>query len=132
MNVSVIELLQDDFVDKVVETVHKERIEPRNLQIEITESVFIEDFAAAEAKLNKLREHGITIALDDFGSGYSSLSRIEELPIDCIKIDKGFIDNILIKDQHQLIIKEIIAISHKLGLKVVAEGVSMTHSLNTS
>lgn len=123
VNVSVIELLQDDFVDKVVETVHKERIEPRNLQIEITESVFIEDFAAAEAKLNKLREHGITIALDDFGSGYSSLSRIEELPIDCIKIDKGFIDNILIKDQHQLIIKEIIAISHKLGLKVVAEGV---------
>lgn len=123
VNVSVIELLQDDFEESILRILRTVGIAPHNLQVEITESVFIEDFAAAEARLRRLREHGITIALDDFGSGYSSLSRIEQLPIDCIKIDKGFIDNILVKDQHQLIISEIIAISHKLGLKVVAEGV---------
>jgi len=75
-------------------------IEPRSLQLEITESVLIEDFAGVEAKLLPLRDLGVSIALDDFGTGYSALSGIEELPIDCIKIDKRFIDNILVKDKH--------------------------------
>ncbi len=65
----------------------------------------------------------MTIALDDFGTGCSALSRIGELPIDCIKIDKGFIDNMIFKAKHRLIIKDLISMCHKLGLRVVAEGV---------
>ncbi|MGB4513431.1 MAG: EAL domain-containing protein [Limnochordia bacterium] len=73
--------------------------------------------------LHPLRELGVTIALDDFGTSCSALSRIGELPIDCIKIDKGFIDNMIFKAKHRLIIKDLISMCHKLGLRVVAEGV---------
>lgn len=123
VNISVIQCLQSDFTSKVQEIVEEVGIEPHALQLEITESVLIEDFAEIEAKLQPLRELGITIAVDDFGTGYSALSRLEELPVDYIKIDKSFIDNILVKDEERLIIQELIAMCHKLGLKVVAEGV---------
>lgn len=65
----------------------------------------------------------MTIALDDFGTSCSALSRIGELPIDCIKIDKSFIDNMVFREKHRLIIKDLISMCHKLGLRVVAEGV---------
>lgn len=71
----------------------------------------------------------MTIALDDFGTGYSALSRLAELAIDCIKIDKHFIDNILVKDTHQLIIQDLISMCHRLGLRVVAEGVEKEEQL---
>jgi EAL domain-containing protein (putative c-di-GMP-specific phosphodiesterase class I) len=123
VNISVLQLVQEDFSQRVGEILRDAGIEPRSLQLEITESVLIEDFAGVEAKLLPLRDLGVSIALDDFGTGYSALSGIEELPIDCIKIDKRFIDNILVKDKHRLVIKDLISMCHKLGLKVVAEGV---------
>lgn len=123
VNISVIQLVQEDFGQEVGEILKEVGLEACRLQIEITESVVIEDFSDIEAKLQPLRELGVSIALDDFGTGYSALSRIEELPIDWIKIDKRFIDKILVKDEQRLIIKDLIAMCHKLGLKVVAEGV---------
>ncbi|NMB02125.1 MAG: phosphodiesterase [Firmicutes bacterium] len=123
VNISVIQLLQDDFPEKVKEIVERAGVRAEKLQLEITESVFIEDFGDIQAKLCPLRDLGVTIALDDFGTGYSALSRIEELPIDYIKIDKSFIDNIMVKDEQRQIIQELITMCHKLGLKVVAEGV---------
>jgi EAL domain-containing protein (putative c-di-GMP-specific phosphodiesterase class I) len=93
------------------------------LQLEITESVLIEDFDEIRAKLQPLQDLGLTIALDDFGTGYSALSRMGELPVDVIKIDKSFIDKILVQDNQRQIIQELIAMCHKLGLIVVAEGV---------
>ena len=123
VNVSVIELLQPDFPLRVKEIVKKSGVNPQNLQLEITESVLIEDFDDIQVKLRHLRDMGLTIALDDFGTGYSALSRLEELPIDYIKIDKSFIDKILLRDEQKQIIQELIAMCHKLGLTVVAEGV---------
>jgi EAL domain-containing protein (putative c-di-GMP-specific phosphodiesterase class I) len=123
VNISVLQLVQDDFVERVEELMKRAGIHPHQLQLEITESIIIDDFPEVQAKLCPLRNQGVTIALDDFGTGYSALSRIEDLPIDCIKIDKHFIDNILVKDKHKLIINDLISMCHKLGLKVVAEGV---------
>jgi EAL domain-containing protein (putative c-di-GMP-specific phosphodiesterase class I) len=85
--------------------------------------VLIEDFDDVHSKLQPLQDLGLTIALDDFGTGYSALSRMGELPVDVIKIDKSFIDKILVKDGQKQIIQELIAMCHKLGLIVVAEGV---------
>ena len=101
----------------------KSGIDPKNLQLEITESVLIEDFDDVHSKLQPLQDLGLTIALDDFGTGYSALSCMGELPVDVIKIDKSFIDKILVKDGQKQIIQELIAMCHKLGLIVVAEGV---------
>lgn len=123
VNISVVQLLQEDFVRKVEEVVAKSGIDPKNLQLEITESVLIEDFDDVHSKLQPLQDLGLTIALDDFGTGYSALSRMGELPVDVIKIDKSFIDKILVKDGQKQIIQELIAMCHKLGLIVVAEGV---------
>ena len=81
VNISVAQLLQKDFLRKVGEIVAKAGIDPHNLQLEITESVLIEDFDEIRAKLQPLKDLGLTIALDDFGTGYSALSRMGELPL---------------------------------------------------
>lgn len=123
VNISVVQLLQEDFPKKAEEIVTRAGIDPCSLQLEITESVLIEDFDDIQAKLQSLRDLGLTIALDDFGTGYSTLSRMGELAVDVIKIDKSFIDKILVDDSHRQIIDELIAMCHKLDLPVVAEGV---------
>ena len=82
-----------------------------------------ESFAEISAAIRELKKHGVEIAIDDFGVGYSSFARLEELPVDEVKIDKSFIDGILTKDRDRLIIGELVAMCHKLGLRVVAEGV---------
>ncbi len=83
----------------------------------------MDDFIKANEKLGMLRDMGIRISVDDFGTGYSSLSRFRELNIDIVKIDKMFVDNILVKNKDELIIPDIISMAHKTGLKVIAEGV---------
>lgn len=125
VNISVAALLQPDFTKRVEEIIFQSGINPANLQLEITESVVIEDFDDMQTKLCSLRELGVTIALDDFGTGYSALCRLEELPIDGIKIDKSFIDKIIVNDGQTQIIPELIAMCHKLELEVTAEGVEL-------
>jgi EAL domain-containing protein (putative c-di-GMP-specific phosphodiesterase class I) len=97
-------------------------MENRDLEFEITESVFLDDFKPVNEKLGILRNMGIQISLDDFGTGYSSLSSLRELNIDVVKIDKKFIDGILTDNKDSLIIPDIISMAHKTGLKVLAEG----------
>ena len=98
-------------------------VSPENLGIEITESVFTSDYGEINCILNELREKGIKIAIDDFGTGYSSLAREQELNVDCLKIDKYFIDKLLEVDSDNAITAEIISIAHKMGHYVIAEGV---------
>ncbi|HOB08238.1 MAG TPA: EAL domain-containing protein [Limnochordia bacterium] len=123
VNISGIQLAQADFVERVIEIVQNAGIAPDHLELEITESILIEGLDDTQARLAQLRSAGIGIAVDDFGTGYSSFSRLGDLPIDAIKIDKHFIDGILKEEDQKLIIREIITMSHKLGLTVVAEGV---------
>jgi EAL domain-containing protein (putative c-di-GMP-specific phosphodiesterase class I) len=98
-------------------------IDPNNIDIEITESTFTADFDEINNILEKLKETGLRIAIYDFGTGYSSLAREKELHVDIMKIDKFFIDKLMIEDLNTAITSDIISMAHKLGHYVVAEGV---------
>ena len=102
----------------------------RNLEIEITESVFIKSVDNAVEVLNKIKKLGISIALDDFGTGYSSLHYLRSLPIDTLKIDKSFVDGINRAESEKEIVGSIISLAHNMNLFVVAEGVEVEEQLN--
>ena len=91
--------------------------------LEVTESALMGDHDAVLARLLELKAHGLRIALDDYGTGYSSLARLSELPIDIIKIDKSFIDHMGSSDETLALIKSVVDVAKALGLSTVAEGV---------
>ncbi|MFH5836253.1 EAL domain-containing protein [Proteiniclasticum sp. C24MP] len=123
VNVSGIQLLMDDFVDTVSDIVSRTGIETKNLELEITESIMLENYAMINDVLQKLRNMGIEVSMDDFGTGFSSLASIGELNIDIVKIDRHFITKIIKGTEKNLITNDIISMAHKLGLQVIAEGV---------
>ncbi len=96
---------------------------PEHIEIEITESVLIEDFESTISILEELRNRGFKVSLDDFGTGYSSLSYLRDIPIDTLKIDKSFVDTILLDDSTSIITDAVITMVKKLGLETIAEGV---------
>jgi EAL domain-containing protein (putative c-di-GMP-specific phosphodiesterase class I) len=130
VNVSSTQLLQPDFVNILSETLKKADIEPKHLIIEITESVLVESFDNVVGTLLKIRQLGLEIALDDFGCGYSSLTYLKQLPIDVLKIDKSFVDDILSTTDEKCIMGSIITLAQILGLKVIAEGVETNEQLS--
>lgn len=123
INISAIQILREDFIPNLLEIIEKTKITPCNLCIEITESVFSDNYDLIKDKLHKAKELGIESAIDDFGTGYSSLSRESEINADYMKIDKSFIDKLMIIDNDKTITGNIIHLAHILGQKVVAEGV---------
>jgi EAL domain-containing protein (putative c-di-GMP-specific phosphodiesterase class I)/GGDEF domain-containing protein len=123
INISAIQILKPDFTSRLFELIGEMQINPKNVGIEITESVFISDYETINNTIEKLRDAGLHIAIDDFGTGYSSLAREKELKVDCMKIDKHFIDQLLNEDQNKAITSDIISMSHKLGHCTIAEGV---------
>ena len=123
INVSAIQLLQTDFVDNLLKTIHKMGIPPERIGLELTESMFSSNYEEINKIIGRLRESGIHIAIDDFGTGYSSFARERELNIDCLKIDKYFIDKLLEINPKEAITSDIISMAHKMGHYVVAEGV---------
>ncbi|MFF2909338.1 EAL domain-containing protein [Paenibacillus sp. NPDC057934] len=123
VNISVIQMLQDDFVDVVLNTLQETGLQPECLELEITESIFMESFESMVTKLEYLKSCGILIALDDFGTGYSSLSYLQQLPISTLKIDKAFIDSLSDSTYSQSFVQIIVQLGHKMGLEVVAEGI---------
>ncbi|RQW10934.1 EAL domain-containing protein [Paenibacillus rhizophilus] len=123
VNISVIQLLQDNFIPSVLGILTETGISPKCLELEITESVFMESFERIVDKLEYLQSKGIRIALDDFGTGYSSLSYLQQLPISTLKIDKAFIDPLSENSYSQSFIKTMVSLGHEMGLEVVAEGV---------
>ncbi len=129
VNISGIQLLRDDFVDRVKGIIDRYDLEPGRLELEITESILLDNFNVINDKLKILKDSGIEISLDDFGTGYSSLSRLGELNVGLIKIDRYFIKKIddITEDSH--LTHDIISMAHKSGLKVVAEGVETMDQL---
>ena len=123
VNISGSDLMRSDFVEDMKVLIENYGIEKSDLEFEITESLFMDDFIMANEKLGMLKSMGIKISVDDFGTGYSSLSRLRDLNVDIVKIDKQFIDKIPVKNKEELIIPDIISMAHRLGLKVIAEGV---------
>ena len=123
INVSAIQLAQEDFVPELFRIIGETGVDPTRLCVEITESVFAQNYAAINKKFTALRQAGITIAIDDFGTGYSSLAREQELDVDRLKIHKTFIDRVGAREEDQVIAGDIISMAHRLGHTVVAEGV---------
>ena len=123
VNVSGIQLLMDDFVDTVLDIIERTGIETKNLELEITESIMLENYSVINDVLQKLRDMGIEVSMDDFGTGFSSLASMGEFNIDIVKIDRHFIMKIIKGTEKNLITNDIISMVHKLGLRVIAEGV---------
>jgi diguanylate cyclase (GGDEF)-like protein len=123
VNISGIQLLSDNFENLFLNIVDKYEIPKKNIGIEITETAVIENLEKAKQVLNNLHDVGITIYLDDFGKGFSSLNYLNNLPINVLKIDKSFIDNIVVDNKQLALVKNIIILSKELGLEIVAEGV---------
>jgi EAL domain-containing protein (putative c-di-GMP-specific phosphodiesterase class I) len=123
INVSAIQLLRPDFTSGLLELIQKMQVDPRNIGIEITESIFSSDYDYINAVILELRDAGLHIAIDDFGTGYSSLRRERELNVNSLKIDKYFIDKLLVDGTQRAITGDIISIAHRLGHSVIAEGV---------
>lgn len=122
-NVSPVQLRQNSFVEEVIEAFDRYGLSKGSVALEITESCLVEPFSDTYAKLTELKAHGIMIYLDDFGTGYSSLNYIKSLPIDVLKIDKSFIDNVTADEIERQIVKAIVSLAREIGLKVIAEGV---------
>ncbi|TAJ78444.1 MAG: EAL domain-containing protein [Gallionellaceae bacterium] len=123
VNVSVCQFRQADFVAQVSEIVSRAAINPMRLKIELTESIVLDDVADTIAKMQALRQHGVSFSMDDFGTGYSSLSYLTQLPLNQLKIDQSFVSHIGAKTSDATIIQTIIGMAVNLGIEVIAEGV---------
>lgn len=129
VNVSPRQLATDDFVDIVRNAVRSSGIRPEQLEIEVTENVLIASLEDGSRKLDELRAFGVGISLDDFGTGFSSLTRLRLLPVNTLKLDKSFIDKLLPDDTQLPYVRSIVDMAKILGLAVVAEGVETKDQL---
>jgi len=129
INVSPIQIKEANFKDKIIKTCEKNEIPLNLLEIEVTESALIELNEEKIADLYELIKKDINISIDDFGTGYSSLSYLTVLPINTLKIDKSFVDNIE-DEKNRAVIECILNLSKKLKYKVIAEGVEVKEQLN--
>ncbi len=123
VNVSGAQFYQSDLVSFTRKTLRETGLEPTRLELEVTESVFMDDINHAITTLQNLHALGIELAIDDFGTGYSSLSYLRQFPIDRLKIDQSFIRNALNNPDDAAIARTIVRLGHSLNLKVIAEGV---------
>lgn len=123
INLSAVQLQNDKFEENLKRIITETEVNPRFVELEITESILMKDFEKGVKLLTEIRNLGINIALDDFGTGYSSLSYLKQLPINTLKIDKSFIDNIVANEREKAIVDGIIQLAQKIDLDVIAEGV---------
>jgi diguanylate cyclase (GGDEF)-like protein/PAS domain S-box-containing protein len=126
INVSARQFRQPNFVDCVRTALGQTGAPPWRLELELTESVVLDNIDDTIAKMQQLKEIGVAFAMDDFGTGYSSLSYLTRLPLDRLKIDQSFICNLPDSESDGIVVQAIITMAHTLGLKVVAEGVETT------
>jgi diguanylate cyclase (GGDEF)-like protein len=123
VNLSARQFSEDGFVATVLEIIRDTGIDPRMLELELTESMLMDVGDAFIAKLNALRAAGIMLAIDDFGTGYSSMSYLKRFPINTIKVDRSFVKDLPDNEQDKAITKAIISMAHSLHMEVVAEGI---------
>ena len=123
VNVSARQFHHDDFVDQVLAVLGRTGANPSRLKLELTESLLVDNVESVIAKMSVLRTHGVGFSLDDFGTGYSSLSYLKRLPLAQLKIDQGFVRDILTDPNDAAIAKMVIVLAESMGLSVIAEGV---------
>ena len=123
VNASRLQLASRTFLEHVTDALTGAHLDPSSLIIEVTESILASESVNMIATLDELRRTGVRIAIDDFGTGYSSFAALAELPIDILKIDKRFIDNLLYDDQGRGFVNAIMQLARTLNLVTIAEGV---------
>lgn len=123
VNISAIQLRQDDLVETVAQALREASLAPEYLELEITESVVMENAAEAIGKLERLNAMGVRLSIDDFGTGYSSLSYLKSLPVHTLKVDRAFIQDLAENSDAALLVGAIVAMAHGLKRTVIAEGV---------
>ncbi len=123
INISGIQLLQSNLEETIDTILSRTGFDPARLQLELTESILMQNIELASRLLHNFKAKGIQISIDDFGTGYSSLSYLKRLPIDSLKIDQSFIRNLETDQSDRVIVDTVIAMGHSLGLEVVAEGI---------
>ncbi len=130
INISATHMLADGFLDDVDSALKETNFPPENLELELTESVFVDSLEKAKSIMREIKDRGIHIALDDFGTGYSSLSYLKELPIDLLKIDKAFVDSITDGPKEESFVAAIISLSQLMQFAVISEGVEEEYQLD--
>ena len=123
VNISALQFRQPEFVQQVLSALSRTGANPKNLRLELTESMLVEDIEEVIAKMTELRSHGLRFSLDDFGTGYSSLAYLKRLSLDRLKIDRSFVRDILADSTSRAIAQTIISLGKAMGLSVIAEGV---------
>ncbi len=129
INISPHQFQQANFVPKLINTVMTAKVDPSKLCLELTENLLVQDVDDVVVKIRELKELGLKFSLDDFGTGYSSLAYLKQLPLDTIKIDRSFVHDITTDPNDAAIVESILAVSSRLGFKVVAEGVETEEQL---
>ena len=129
VNVSAVQFRQRDFVETLVNIVHKHGITPNYIELELTESIIMRDAETAVSIIEKLHKLGFRMSIDDFGTGYSSLSYLRRFPIDKIKIDQSFVTDVTKDESAASIVTAVIGLARSLKLKVIAEGVETNEQL---
>ncbi len=130
LNVSAIQLLNDNFIKDLISLIKHNKVSPKNINIEVTESIFSDSYQEINRKLDEIHKLGIQVSIDDFGTGYSSLAREEELNVNILKIDRHFVSKLSSSDPKKNLISDIISMAHKLGHQVIAEGVENKEQLD--
>ncbi|MBD3647810.1 MAG: EAL domain-containing protein [Pseudomonadales bacterium] len=130
INFSASQVEQDDFINRIVDTLKRYQLPGHCLEVEITENILMNDMSHVIQKLRELTSMGIKIAVDDFGTGYSSLSYLQQFPINTLKIDKSFISSINVNESGTSIVNAIVAMAKGLKLNLIAEGVETAPQLD--
>lgn len=130
VNVSAYQFSQPNFIQQIDEILTRTQVNPECLKLEITETVIIQNFAAVTEVIHQIHDRSIQISIDDFGTGYSSLSYLHKFPIDCLKIDRSFIQRIHTQQSSLGLVKAIAQIAKSLGMSLVAEGIETNEQLD--
>ncbi|WP_158070095.1 bacteriohemerythrin [Motiliproteus sp. MSK22-1] len=129
VNLSMRQFSDPQLIPIIEAAIEKEKIQPNQLDLELTESLLMEDIDGGVDKLNRLKSLGVKLSLDDFGTGYSSLSYLKQFPLDVLKVDRTFISNLTKDTRDEAIVRAIISLAHNLGFEVIAEGVETKEQL---
>ena len=126
VNVSRLHLNNDAFIDELVKLVKMYKVNPKYIELELTESACLNNESRFIEIMNRLKSFGFTIAMDDFGTGYSSLNMLRHLPVDILKLDRGFITDAILDEKGKVVVKCILEMANQLNMETVAEGIETT------
>jgi diguanylate cyclase (GGDEF)-like protein len=130
INISARQLNDERFADNVANILSRASVSPNLIELELTESMFMEDLALALELIDKMKAIGVRISIDDFGTGYSSLSQLKKFPIDTLKLDRSFVDDLSNSANDKKMVDAITNMVHKLGIKIIAEGIETEEQLH--